>query len=151
MQDIGTTDNETRLLNDPTQTSKTLKRTAPPHEVAVAPPKKAKRSELAETKPPQLSQSPEAQVFLEADLQEILRNTDLFQCFETWVRKQGAVYKAMTTVIITSTKVALNFRSNLKRHQTCWESFRRLSDWNLGLVHLRLCKMKETHDREALL
>lgn len=151
MQDIGTTGNETRVLNDPTQTTKTLKRTAPPHEVAVAPPKKAKRSELAETKPPQLTQSPKAQVFLEADLQEILGNTDLFQCFETWVRKQGAVYKAMTTVIITSTKVALNFRSNLKRHQTCWESFRRLSDRNLGLVYLRLCKMKETDDREALL
>ena len=151
MQDIGTTGNETRVLNDPTQTSKILKRTAPPHEVAVAPPKKAKRSEQAENKPPQLTQNPEAQVLLEADLQETLENTGLFQCFETWVRKQGAVYKAMTTVIITSTKVALNLRSNLKRHQTCWESFRRLSDWNLGLLYLRICKIKETGDRETLL
>ena len=62
MQDIGTTGNKTRVLNDATQTSKILKSTAPPQEVAVAPSKKAERSKLAETKPPQLTQSPEAQI-----------------------------------------------------------------------------------------
>ena len=41
MQDIGTIGDKTWVLNNLTQTSKTLKRTAPSHEIAVAPPKKA--------------------------------------------------------------------------------------------------------------
>ena len=143
MQYMGTTSNETRVLNDSTQTNRILKRTTSSHKVAIAPSKKAKGSELAEFKPPQLAQSPEAQIFLEVDLQEILGNTDLFQCFETWVRKQGAVYKAMTIVIITLTKIALNFRSNLKRHQTCWESLRRLSDWNFEVSLFEIMQDEE--------
>ena len=151
MQDIGTIGDETWVLNNLTQTSKTLKRTAPSHEIAVAPPKKAKRIELNKTKLPQLTQFHAAQVFLEADLQKMLGNTDLFQCFKSWVHKQGAVYKVMTRDIIMSTKVALEFRSNLKTDQTCWVSVQRLSRTNLELVYLRLCKMKETDDGEALL
>ena len=119
MQDIGTIGDETWVLNNLTQTSKTLKRTAPSHEIAVAPPKKAKRIELNKTKLPQLTQFHAAQVFLEADLQKMLGNTDLFQCFKSWVHKQGDVYKVMTRDIIISTKVALKFRSNLRTDQTC--------------------------------
>ena len=148
MQDIGRIGDETWMLNNLTQTtSKTLKRTAPSHEIAVAPPKKARRIELNKTKLPQLTQFHAAQVFLEADLQKMLGNTDLFQCFKSWVHKQGAVYKVMTRDIITSTKVALELRSNLKTDQTCWVSVQRLSRTNLELVYLRLCKMKETDDR----
>lgn len=36
--------------------------------------------------------------------------------------KQGAVYKVMTRDMIISTKVALEFRFNLKTDQTCWVS-----------------------------
>lgn len=100
MQDIDTVGDETWVLNNLTQTSKTLKRTAPSHEIAVAPPKKTKRIELNKTKLPQLTQLHVAQVFLEADLQKMLGNTDLFQCFKSWVLKQGAVYKVMTRDII---------------------------------------------------
>lgn len=149
--DVETTSTVRKMIEDPTQTSKTLKRSAPPNAIAVASPRKAKKSKLAGLRPPQLPEPSEAQEFLEIDLQKILGNTDLYQCFENWVRKQRAAYKVMKTVTETSKNVALNFRFYLKSHQTCWEPLWRLNDQNLGMVYVRLCKMKERDDQEALL
>ena len=117
----------------------------------MASPRKAKKSKPARVRSPQLPEPSEAQEFMEADLQEILRSTDLTQFLENWVRKQGAAYKIMKTVIKTSKNVALNFRVGLESRQTCWEPLWKLNDQNLGLLYVGLCKMKERDDQEALL
>ena len=149
--DLETTFTTRKVIEEPTQASKTLKRPTSSNEVTGPSPRKAKKSKPAGVRPPQLPEPSEAQEFLEANLQEILRSTDLTRCFEDWVRKQGAAYKIMKTVTKTSKNVALNFRVSLESRQTCWEPLWKLNDQNLGFLYVRLCKMKERDDQEALL
>lgn len=58
----------------------------------------------------------------------------------------------MTTDIMTSTKVALNVRSNLKRHQTCRGLFSEAERLEFGVSLFEIMQdEKETDDGEALL
>ncbi|KAM0804504.1 hypothetical protein BDR22DRAFT_603678 [Usnea florida] len=142
-------DHEGQLIK--TTKSETLKRKAPPNETTVASSRMNKKVKVSESRPQTPMEFVEEQAFSEAEYQDILGNTDLFECFRRWVLKQGSSYKPLKTATKSSQKVAACFRAEIEDGRTCSEPLKRLNGHNLAMIYVRLCKMKQRDDEEALL
>lgn len=109
-----------------------------------------KKRTLGEMQTP-VPKPPEVQTFLEADLQAMFSETDLLECFSSWVQMQGSSYKPMEKLNAAAKNAAVRFRANLKGHETCFKRVFELNDSNLKMLYVRLCKNKKRDDAEALL
>lgn len=105
VQEIEAKSTSQKVVQDPEPKIQELKRKIPLYEVEASLPSETKKHKAVAVEAPVLTQVPTDQALSEGELQDILNNTDLLQCFERWVRKQGASYEVLKKVTISSKRV----------------------------------------------
>lgn len=103
-----------------------------------------------ETPKPVSFQIENYKVLTEIDL-NILLYTDLPQCFRAWVAKQGSRFKTFKKVGKCDCSDAVIFRASLKGHEECCSLLSKLSEKDMGMVFVKLCRLRERDAEEEAL